>query len=174
MPESNWEQRKKHALTSLNILLDIWQARRPLTEIISTGPECNNAVLALGLETDLPLPYDEEKMSGTSLAAIFGAKDHSGGPGDEVHFIYSYVAQCAGLTERRFKMDEMIKLRNKTMEVDEKEGHESLPEPIIEDFVYNPFSTTIQKPEDRERKCPEWRQPWGQPPYRPYHADSDH
>lgn len=83
MAESNWEQKKKHALTSLNILLDIWQARRPLTEIISTGPECNNAVLALGLETDLPLPYDEEKMSGTSLAAIFGAKDRSGGPDDE-------------------------------------------------------------------------------------------
>lgn len=83
MAESNWEQKKKHALTSLNILLDIWQARRPLIEIISTGPECNNAVLALGLETDLPLPYDEEKMSGTSLAAIFGAKDRSGGPDDE-------------------------------------------------------------------------------------------
>lgn len=84
MAASNWEQKKKHALDLLQRLLDIWQARRPLNKIISTGPECNNAVLALGQETDLPLPYDEEEMSGTSLAAIFEAKDRSGGPDDEL------------------------------------------------------------------------------------------
>lgn len=84
MPASNWEQKKKHALDLLQRLLNIWQGREPLSRIDAIGPQANNAVLMLELpDVDLPLPYDAEKMSGTSLAAILGAKDRSGGPSDE-------------------------------------------------------------------------------------------
>jgi len=86
MGNNNWEQKKKHASGLLHKLLDIWQGRLPLSQIEAIGPQANNSVLSLEIDNaNLPLPYDDSKMSNQGmLADILAAKDRSGGPDDEI------------------------------------------------------------------------------------------
>jgi len=58
---TRWEQTKRHALEMLKEFLDNWQGRE-FDGINKSGKDANTAVLALDLNVDLPLPYDEDKM----------------------------------------------------------------------------------------------------------------
>ena len=66
---SNWEHNKQHALKLLHRLLGVWQGqpKHLLDNITTTGIQANMAVNELQLQTDLPLPYDDEKMPDNKL-----------------------------------------------------------------------------------------------------------
>lgn len=79
MNQKVWEQKKKNALDLLQRLLNAWEGRMLLDDIDTLGPQVNNAVLMLELEgIELPLPYDEEKMSSRGMfASVLGPEARS-------------------------------------------------------------------------------------------------
>ena len=81
---SNWEHRKERALRLLHRLLGVWRSQpEDLFDNITTiGLEANREVDGLQLPTDLPLPYDDEKMSG--LRGIFAHPEPRSGEEDGV------------------------------------------------------------------------------------------
>lgn len=86
MADNNWEQKKNNAIDLLKSLLDAWQATGHPHKLEILGPQVNNAVLSLEIDNiNLPLPYDDKKMSSFGmLTDVLAVKDRSGGPDDKI------------------------------------------------------------------------------------------